>query len=764
MRRPRLPLTLAAILLALLAIADWSSRTRACGPFFRRAVFVLQRHPDFPLDRFAAGRLGIVAPTWARSQLFVAYRYLSGEPLDAAERQAVLALWQARLYPGGPDAYTLAPASWHDARETVPGAAPMESFKVFRYLPKTFNHYLNCPADAFVTASRTLTARIEQFGAASEAVADWLRAQDQVFANCAPSDDAEAPEPRLPAPAPPSLPPIIRADRAYQVASALFYGGRFEEAARAFATVAADADSPWQPFGRYLEARALVRQGTINEDPASLFRAETLLRELAADPATPQLGPAVGRLLGFVRARTAPVERVRELGTQLAQPARGPVLEQELWDYTVLLDGLVEPIDLARPAGRRSGPPPRSPEAPLLPDADDLTDWILTFQGYHPPRRALVRWDQARSPAWLVAAISLMDATDPAVPAVIAAARALPPGSPAYPTAVHHAARLLIETGQSAAARDLLDAGLPAARRDWPRSAVNALLAQRAAVASGLDEFAGFSLREPTLFTFDEDGRELPAQDAGADSNPRGAVAAGVASLPLLGDDAAITINEGLPLSRLIALARSTALPVEWRQAVARAAWVRAALLDAPADGRRAARIVAGDRSNATSALRPLLATYLSATTTGDRRFAAVFAILRNPGTSPLVRGGLPRAVSLDRIDNYRDNWWCTPPDPSDLPPDGLFPPRTDRVQASAELSALAALGPAPNHLARQVLDYAREHPDDARVPEALALAVKATRFGCVDAGTTKWSRAAFTLLHKEYGTTTWARATRYYY
>jgi hypothetical protein len=54
-------------------------------------------HPDVPLEKFAAGRLGIVKPTFARSYLVVAFRYASGAPLTKDEQLAASALWENRV-------------------------------------------------------------------------------------------------------------------------------------------------------------------------------------------------------------------------------------------------------------------------------------------------------------------------------------------------------------------------------------------------------------------------------------------------------------------------------------------------------------------------------------------------------------------------------------------------------------------------------------------------------------------------------------------
>jgi hypothetical protein len=49
-----------------------------CGPFVERAIFTYTVHPDLPLTGYAQGQLGILQPTYARSYLYVAYRYLIG--------------------------------------------------------------------------------------------------------------------------------------------------------------------------------------------------------------------------------------------------------------------------------------------------------------------------------------------------------------------------------------------------------------------------------------------------------------------------------------------------------------------------------------------------------------------------------------------------------------------------------------------------------------------------------------------------------------
>src|ERR1035437_2091313 len=68
----------------------------ACGPMFPKAVFTYARHPSFPRTRYLSGDLGAFLPTYARSYLVIAYRYLNGPALSAVERQQVKEYWKDR--------------------------------------------------------------------------------------------------------------------------------------------------------------------------------------------------------------------------------------------------------------------------------------------------------------------------------------------------------------------------------------------------------------------------------------------------------------------------------------------------------------------------------------------------------------------------------------------------------------------------------------------------------------------------------------------
>src|SRR5215471_21145513 len=97
-----------------------------CGPFIPEAIFTYSVHPDLPLEKFAAGELGVLQPDYARLYLAVAYRYLSGGSFDRGEQKALLSLWHERLGLDDNKANNQATEpSWPDVRQKVPGIGPL---------------------------------------------------------------------------------------------------------------------------------------------------------------------------------------------------------------------------------------------------------------------------------------------------------------------------------------------------------------------------------------------------------------------------------------------------------------------------------------------------------------------------------------------------------------------------------------------------------------------------------------------------------------
>lgn len=755
MRRARF-YPLVASLLAFLLLFTATRPALACGPFEVEAIFVHTVHPGYPMNRFAAGRIGVVQPTYARSYLYVVYRYLSGSTFTPDEQKALTSLWEDRLGSGWSDGEEDWVKPWLEVRRKVVGQDPA-SISVFRSRekPNEYEAYLNCPKDSFDTATSTLNERIAKYGADSAPMKTWLEAQDQVFSNC-PGGSF------IPAELPSDADALMRADRAYQIAAANFYSTNLDEAQKRFESIAADAASPWRNNSIYLVARTLVRKGSLGppeQKQESLTAAEAQLRKILADKTLSSLHDAATRLLNLVRLRAHPAERLNELAQILTTKTANLNLKQDLWDYTALLDTYLETDEAEK-------------TAPAVPKEADLSDWVATFQDSSEDAKnhAVARWQATHSGPWLIAALSLIRSQDAKANDLLAEALKVNNQSAAFASARYHAIRLLIETGKSTEGRTLLDQTLKTDRAQFDESSLNLLVGQRMLLANSLDEFLADAARIPAAISWNDDGRELPVNEAETSDEVRVQV-----DKPFFDVDAAKAINQQLPLSVLKEAARSKVLPVGPRRDLAQAAWLRAALLGDTKTADELTPVLV----NLFPELSALLNEYSATAQPDEKKFAAIYAWLKTPGLEPVVDAGVGRQTPLTQQDSYRDNWWCssyfvpaTAEENREViqftavttgkPPRFLSP--AEIAKADKEWSTLSSFGAAPNYIVRQVIQWANMHGDDPRVPEALHLAVKATRYGCTDKDSARWSKTAFDLLHRKYPNNPWTKKTPYWF
>jgi hypothetical protein len=771
---------LAALVLAFATISI-EPVAKGCGPYLEETIFTDMKAPDFDYGEFVQGRLGIVQPSYYDTFLFAAYRNLSGAPFTKDEGDTLKAALGANpaVATAGRERQAADPHQtseeilWHAAAgETnwerkdyndVQGVIRSES------RDGNYIEYYNCLPDAFKTARERLLEHRQQFGADSPATSSWLEAQKQVFLNCgAPYQFNKPPRPAvIPVSAAESDPPIIRTDRKYQIAAAYFYAGDFDSAAARFSEIAKSEESPWHEVAGYLQARALIRKGTIadgkgNLDKDSLLQAEKLLKQIAADPKQSKIKNAARRRLDFLAARLYPEERRLELAAKLTRPGGSMDFDQDKIDYFWLLD--------------RQGW--------TLGAKDDLTNWISAMKVKTPEAadEAIARWQKTKSLPWLVAALCKADASRPEVNELLIAAGKIPANSPAHTTLLFHSLRLRAKLAKDATSlAPEVDRVLAGEFGSMPISAQNQFLALRMSLAESFEEFLRFAPRTPAGFAYTFGGDEgdnsiasgLPAKDKPLDAR--------------FDADAAIVLSEKIPLRLLTAAGKNEKLPKNLRRLVTLAAWTRATVLknDTIAEG------LAPQVVEFAPELKPAMEPYLTAKTPEDRTFAAVYAILRSPGLRPFVDAGVGRETPTEQLDNLHENWWCSfAPHatgqavpgtyfaypwrnvPSSLAqiyqsaqiPALRFLVNEDSAAATEEFEHLTRLTPAPEWLGSEVLTFASSHPDDPRVPEALHLVVRATRFGCSTDGTGKVSKAAFDVLHKKYGESTWAQQTPYWF
>ena len=749
---------LALILLVLLPAVSF-----ACGPFSVETIFTFTVHPEYPIEKFAAGQIGVLQPTYARSYLYAAYRQLIGDGFSPQEQNALVGLWRDRLdfkWEANDEQWKKV---WFTAREKVPGVGQSPTIDVYRHRekPNEYETYLNCQQDAFENAAATLAARIKRFGQDSALIKDWVAAQDLVFANCSEGS-------HIPGTTPGESEALARADRNYQIAAANFYAGSFDEAKTLFESISTDTDSPWRVTAPYLVARTLIRKaslGTPEGKEAALGEAEKDLNAILKNSALQASHESSRRLLNIVRIRLHPEAKLHELAHSLLATSDNKNLRQDLWDYTLLLDGFLGDEDSEK----------KTP-APTSLHNDDLTDWITTFQSDTPESldHSLQEWEAKSALPWLVAALSKIEAHHAKARELMLAAARIKPESPAFAGVSFHLVRLMMQAERFDDARSKLDDLIANQRSRFNASSVNLLMSERMLLAESLDDFLTHAQRIPAAFSWNDDGREIPIEASELPEHEK--TLEGKTFFDL---DGAQILNKKLPLQLLRQAAESRVLPKHLRTDVAQAAWLRAVLL---VDTSTADQLTPTLKQLVPGATL-LLDDYLSQKQPDAKRFAAVYFWMKFPGLEPIVDAGVGRETPLGEQDQYRDNWWCSAavlPEASaneqtekkqkseyfGIPQSTIpvFLTAPQRSTAEKEASALAAFGAAPNYICRQAVQWATNNPSDARVPEALHLAVKTTRYGCSDKQTGRWSKAAFDLLHKQYPNSVWAKRTPYWF
>lgn len=782
--------SVACLVIASLFLPRWGD---TCGPFIPQAVFVRPHGPDRPMPSFAQGRLGIVLPRWHRAYLVIAYRYFEAKPLSAAEQRSLLEHWDIDRRLPIPDQMGQAYMTWVAARNRYAQRPQEEIPRTFEPNPTRYYEIPNCQPPAFMTAAETLKKRVHRYGAANPDVQEWIHGQDAVFHNCVAGGHSTPPA--LPA----SAAAWLRADRAYQIAAATFYLRNYDTAAQAFRAISQDQSSPWHAIAAYCVARSLIRraQQTIDPkqtyDPVVLAEADAWLRRLIRDPKEKVIRQDAEALLGFVAYRLHPDQRKSELAQVISRGETGARFSQFLRDYTLLLDRIldVEP--------EFSGVQMWTPEYSKLKQewtlrryselkaqrADDLSDWLITMQSNAPAARehAFKRWRATHSAPWLVAALGKLNEGESGPEDLMKAAARTPPGSTAYLTVLYHRARLARGVGNYPEARHILE-DASVARDKLPPSAAHLLQDEQMMASANFEHFQSQLCQTPLRVDF---GEEMPDTDQvcydadcnltfyGSTKPPKN-----TPLLPQFSPAAASVLNTQVPVSVFIKVAKSSSLPENLRRRMAPAAWARAAFLNEF----ELASSVTDAAIAAHPELEPYLAAYLRATTPQERQFAAAFATLHFAGLRPLVDDSYPRTTRFQKIDEYRDNWWCMDvgesvecafvksyreysAEKNALIPGVSFPAfldAADREQATKERQELRSFGIAAKYLPRIVIEWANQHPEDARVPEALHLAVRASRYGCSDGKPNKLSRQAFTILHKNYPVSEWAKKTPFWY
>ncbi len=788
----------------IMLLFGWTANTYASGPSSSEPWYVDQYEGDHAdLLAWFNGRLGIVKRTAPRPMRYIDWRLLHAQAVGEATGN-VLATpccndpTLTTDYSGGSNV-------WIKARNAVTGANDTSYIETERPGPDNTS-IPNCFPDAFKAAAATLTDRAGRYGPKSATVLAWVAAQSAVFKAC------HDPSAMLPPPIA-NMPPWLSMDRDYQAAALALYAGRNDDAAVRFTAIARDARSPWRDSGLYLAVRAEVRQALIAKTPSAYAKAHAAIAALAAAPAG-ALGrdrlPALNEVVAF---REDPRGFLIKLTRQLDAAAPSPHLASVFRDYTDLGEAATaKPEALDWIDTLRAIPP-----SPLPSDSAAADQAIARYESSR--RSALAhatqRWRASHDAAWLVAALSLIDAQDVETPALLTAAGSIPPSAPGWLSLQHDIIRLTLIRTPPEASRRRLDTIL--ARTDLSVSDRNIFASQRAQVASSLDDFARFALRHRVCGeadypnTWDATTEACVRQRWDIDQIQSSGIYDGVGDKGSLGwGEDALAIIDRAPLADRISLSRNSAIPVKLRLDVALTSYGRAVLLqdDAAIDG------LAHDLE----ALLPIMAKDFHdiqmARPGADKRFAEFVVLAKIPGIrTDLIDYERPEGAHVADFQRYWTDWIILkrPGGPTAPPPlvryqsaganfqsdfqDGVWPDaatdltclgecgrgaaplRTPEVFAAGAIKAAAERAlyfktdhaddkpeptPPPGAVDAwdEMLTYAHAHPTDPRIPETLYWLVHVGHYG----GSHNHSgKRAFELLHSRYPESIWAKKTPYY-
>ncbi len=876
----------AALALCATLLLEVTPPATACGPNVMEPIFISRNSPDLPFDDFTRGNIGIVQPSFGRKTLVIAYRYLNGGYFTEGEQHDLVEALKGKAPEN--EGVEAVKAWVAERKRFLPEDETLSQIYIERQYVGGFNFFPNCTPNAFEVATETLKARSATYGTDDKDVLEWIAGQDTVFKNCAGGSN-------VPAEIGTDKPDWLRKDRDYQIGAALFYSLNLDQARSQFERIALDNNSPWQEIAGYLVGRTLVRHASLARTPREKHelyqRAESYLRTLVTKDG--KYAGASKRLLGLVKYRLHPQERVGELAHVLTTQSGNENLRQDLIDYVWLVDkfegqvirdeasraaaakltadveelqdsianaerdeavangDLIDvriyfntPQDIGRTVVLYLKPDASEAEAlgaaqkeagralttddiqsvknayssamsqrewlmrpnyrlrnfgyegeysedklklDLLPDflrQDDLTDWIFTTQdaGTESHRHAYRKWRDTDSNAWLVSALISAGTKSKHLTRLMSAAQRIEPSSPAYATATFHLIRLKSALGEQDEARHLLDEMMATHVDRLPVSAGNLFREQQMELAPDFQQFLASSLRKPMAFydegriaslqdLFDSDKRAWETYSDTYDSTEQFDESyAGLLVWDrrlMFNAGSADTFNTYLSVELLSKAAVSRAIPSYLRKHLTLAAWTRAALLDQHEEASKLAPNVV----RVAPELKEIFSHYLNANTPKEKRYAALFVMLKSPSLSPFVAGGIPLSVSEDDLSYYfATAWWCRPEQteltmsgeevPKVIPKPAFLSPQ-QLAEAKREHAALVEIGDAKSFLGRQVISWAEVSPSDPRVPEALFIAFKANqeyKYGC-----SGWSHdsaakeKAAAILRQRYPQTVWA-------
>ena len=718
-------------------------------------VFAPEYHvPKADIADYAIGNLGVLQKSYWRVYQFLAYRALTNHALTNDQVASLnIEGWQVgttnQKWDYAYDTKANGVSSWLSARQIIKGTPEIKDLSVQREVGNYYNYYINCSANALELAASTLKTRLEQHG--EDLARQWLAGQDAVFANCSGQhykqlDKVLQSEVTGPPKLENNAPKWLIDDRAYQTAAAYFYREKFDEARAGFQAIAKNKQSPWHTISNYLAARCLIRQATLQYQPAagtltaeqheaatktgkallSLAKKELLLISKTYPPAK--------QLITYIDAQLDPSARLATLGKLLASSEINADTPQQLTDYLLLLDRA-------------------ETNAAIKPSKDPMTKWIAAMQGYvvnqydsgeeydkklEKQRQTTVelareQWQKDQNSAtWLVpmvihAKVGELKAEE------MKAIDAIAVTSPAYQTMQYHLARLSIAENKLNDADDIVTKMLTQYSTSMNIANKNRWLALKVVAARTLAEYLQALPRQ-----YAEEFSAVPIPNEAKQP----------AKAPTIGfdNDYDQHLYHDFSLAELNGLLVNKDFPAQYdNKTLKETMWARAIILE---DFETAKNLTDG-LMQGRDTTKHLFERFKNAQTDDEKRLVAMLIFANVPELSLY---GNPYVWSDSSCFNKGD---CKPQTLNFL--------QASAVEAAkVEHQKLYKYSIENDYIAPALLAWAKQKPKDPEAPKALHFFVYRKNYG--QKPDTKLAREAFRLLHNNYPNSEWASKTKYFY
>jgi hypothetical protein len=722
---------------------SYSINAFSCGPVKISPLPYLSYSPVL-YQPYTEGKLGVLLSNFYIKHLILAYYSLSEQKIQPE----TLKIYNNFLH----DIAEIAPC-YRDADKKDEGTnngylAWVNAIN--RYIQLTnqdekikndFLYRLNIvPNNALAYNANILNKKIDQYGAQSTEVKEWLANQKQVWNN-------DLPLPQL-------LPQIdqpentnkdVQNDRQYQYASALLYRNQFSEAAQEFFKIF-ESPSPYADLAGYLYVRSFYREAIETKDPK------------APSPDFTKTKQAIDKILPLIKNKETPnAIDIQELATAIqAIEHRQDFLEklsQDIRNQNETIDYLNwQDFSYLFRVYKDKEP------------TDDLANWIFTIKKQksilNPSLHAWEQWKTTAKNHWLVATAVLADNTFPSSEDLLKAMAKVDVNYPGYETVVYHHIRLLTLLKRSDEAWVILQKN---AKNNHASITFQNYLSNLAyEIAPTLEQLNDF-IAQKAILRGDEYFNE-PLHNAVCQPYLLAPEYVPIQPIAILNSIASQTI-EYLPASRLYEHfyplkgnndEKSVYLPI------AIASYTRA-LTEGNRDlALKAGAWVADLDERYSSSFK-----YLKEMPSTQFAYYAILTLLRYPSLTIHIENNRREGLNIDILDintGLNENWWN---DEINEPEKfKIFLENTkwlkDEEKEQIKHSRNALYNPnLALRAALIILQHYKKMPKDPTLPEAIHRMIQLTkRIGSAP----KESYELFEIMHSTYKTTEWAKKTPYHY